>query len=158
VTLTSILILVVIIWIVKLILSRTNSWKNSISLSWKERIKAKQIKKELKEKKENIINPNTEDTSTNEEFQEVIETAVAEKNEEDKSNAENTEEKKDTDKKETAKKQKENIDEENKEEEQESSVFDETTSLDTPSEKVLDEKEKKMIERISIEATSLKNE
>ena len=156
--LTSILILVVIIWIVKLILSRTNSWKNSISLSWKERIKAKQIKKELKEKKENIINPNTEDTSTNEEFQEVIETAVAEKNEEDKSNAENTEEKKDTDKKETVKKQKENVDEENKEEEQESSVFDETTSLDTPSEKVLDEKEKKMIERISIEATSLKNE
>ena len=46
----------------------------------------------------------------------------------------------------------------NKEEEEiESSVFEETKSLDTPSEKVLDDKEKKMIDRITIESNSLKN-
>ena len=49
-----------------------------------------QIKKELKEKKETIINPNTEDTTTNEEFQKVIETAVQEKNEEVKEDNEDT--------------------------------------------------------------------
>ena len=47
--------------------------------------------------------------------------------------------------------------EEKQEETAEASVFDETASLDTPSEKVLDDKEKKMIDRIIIEATTLKN-
>ena len=45
-------------------------------------MKTHQIKKELKEGKEVIINPNAEDTSTDENFQKVIETAVAEKTEE----------------------------------------------------------------------------
>ena len=89
IALTSILVLVIIIWIVKWILSKTNVWKDKISFSWKERIKRKQIKKELKEKKETIINPNTEDESTNVDFQEVIEAAVAEKNEEEKANIDN---------------------------------------------------------------------
>ena len=48
-------------------------------LFWKEKIKSKQIKKELKENKETIINPNAEDTKNDEKFQEIIETAVAEK-------------------------------------------------------------------------------
>ena len=49
-------------------------------------MKAHQIKKELKENKEIIINPNTEDNSTNEEFQKIIESVVAEKNEDDNIN------------------------------------------------------------------------
>ena len=122
--------------------------KNKISHSFKEKRKSHQIKKELKENKETIINPNSEDTKTDEEFQKVIETAVAEKNEEDKAE-ENTEEKKETKKEEKSEKK--------DEEKSESSVFDDTTSLDSPSEKVLDEKEKKLIDRIVIEATSLKN-
>ena len=96
IALTSILALVIIIWIVKWVLSKTNIWKDKISFSWKERIKRRQIKKELEEKKETIINPNTEDESTNEEFQEVIETAVAEKNEEEKANTENNDSKQDS--------------------------------------------------------------
>ena len=64
IALTSILALVIIIWIVKWVLSKTNIWKDKISFSWKERIKRRQIKKELEEKKETIINPNTEDTYT----------------------------------------------------------------------------------------------
>jgi hypothetical protein len=111
--------------------------KNKISFSWKEKIKSLQIKKTLKENKENIINPNSEDTKTDEEFQEVIETAVAEKNEGDKSD-EKIEEK-------------DFKSEEKQEEKSESSVFDDTTSLDTPSEKVLDDKEKKFIDKIIIE-------
>jgi hypothetical protein len=149
IALTSILVLVIIVWIVKWILSKTSVWKDKISFSWKERINRKQIKKELKEKKENIINPNTGDESTDEDFQEVIETAVAEKNEEEKANIENDA---DEIKKESVK------DEANDENNTEASVFDETTSLDTPSEKVLDDKEKKQIERIALESTSLKNE
>ena len=152
VALTSILVLVIIVWIVKRVLSKTNVWKDKISFSWKERINRKQIKKELEEKKDNIINPNTEDESTDEDFQEVIETAVAEKNEEEKANIENDA---DETKKESVKADK---DETNDENNAEASVFDETTSLDTPSEKVLDDKEKKQIERITLESTSLKNE
>ena len=124
--------------------------KDKITLSWKEKIKSFQIKKKLKENKETIINPNTEDTKTDEEFQEVIETAVAEKaEEEEKEKMENMEEKKET--------KKESKSNEKSEENIESSVFDETASLDTPSEKVLDDKEKKIIDRVSIEATALKN-
>ena len=52
---------------------------------------------------------------------------------------------------------KEDKSQEKQEDKSESSVFDETASLDTPSEKVLDDKEKKMIDRIVIEATALKN-
>ena len=82
--------MVVIAWIIKWFLNKSNWVKNKISHSFREKIKSKQIKKDLKENKETIINPNTEDTKTDEEFQKVIETAVAEKNEEDK--AEETEE------------------------------------------------------------------
>lgn len=119
--------------------------KNKISFSWKEKIKSLQIKKTLEENKENIINPNSEDTKTDEEFQEVIETAVAEKAEEDEeeSKSEEKQEKKETKKEEKT--------EEKKEEKSESSIFDDTTSLDTPSEKVLDDKEKKIIDKIIIE-------
>jgi phage I-like protein len=133
--------------------------KDKISFSWKEKIKSKQIKKDLEENKENIINPNTEDTKTDEEFQKVIETAVAEKAEEEENEKkeEKAEEKKE-EKKETKKEEKkEDKSEEKQEEKAEASVFDETVSLDTPSEKVLDDKEKKMIDRIIIEATTLKN-
>ena len=132
---------------------KSNWIKDKISLSWKEKRKAKQIKKELEENKETIINPNTEDTKTDEAFQEVIETAVAEKNEEEK--AEKSDEKEE--KKSAKESKKENKSEEKSEDKSESSVFDETISLDSPSEKVLDEKEKKMIDRIVIEATTLKN-
>ncbi|MBO7505472.1 hypothetical protein J6T66_05085 [bacterium] len=152
VALTSILVLVIIVWVVQWILSKTNVWKDKISFSWKERIKRRQIKKELKEKKETIINPNTEDESTDEEFQEVIETAVAEKNEEEKANIENDS---DESNKESVKEESKEADTENN---TEASVFDETESLDTPSQKVLDDKEKKQIERITIESTALKNE
>ena len=144
IALTSILVLVIIVWIVKWILSKTNIWKDKISFSWKERINKKRIKKELEEKKETIINPNTEDEITNEEFQEVIETAVAEKNEEEKANMENNDAKqdsKDIQKKEELK---------NDEKGSEASVFNETESLDTPSQKVLDDKEKKLIDRITL--------
>ncbi len=141
--LTIILVMVVIAWIIKWFLNRSNWLKNKISFSWKEKIKSLQIKKTLKENKENIINPNSEDTKTDEEFQEVIETAVAEKNEGDKSD-EKIEEK-------------DFKSEEKQEEKSESSVFDDTTSLDTPSEKVLDDKEKKFIDKIIIEWTTLKN-
>ena len=126
--------------------------KDKISFSWKEKIKSLQIKKELKENKETIINPNSEDTKTDEEFQEVIETAVAEKNEEDRKEESENEERRDT-----KKEKKELKSEEKKEERSEASVFDDTVSLDTPSEKVLDDKEKKMIDKIIIEATTLKN-
>ena len=132
--------------------------KDKISFSWKEKRKAHQIKKELEKNKETIINPNTEDTKTDEEFQEVIETAVAEKNEEEeKEKKEEKAEEKKEEKKETKKEQKEEKSDEKQEEKSESSVFDETVSLDTPSEKVLDDKEKKLIDRIIIEATTLKN-
>ena len=154
VALTSILVLVIIVWIVQWVLSKTNVWKDKISFSRKERISRKQIKKELEEKKETIINPNTEDESTDEEFQEVIETAVAEKNEEEKINVEN-----DSDEamKESVKKEEtKNVDD--TENDSETSVFDETVSLDTPSEKVLNDKEKKLIERITLDSTVLKNE
>ena len=147
VALTSILVIIIITWVVKWVLSKTNIWKDKISFSLKEKVKSIQIKKTLEENKENIINPNTEDTKTDEEFQEVIETAVAEKNEEDK--AEEKVEDKEV--------KKESKSEEKQEEKSESSVFDDTTSLDTPSEKILDEKEKKMIDKIIIEATTLKN-
>ena len=139
--------MVVLARIIKWFLNRSNWLKNRISFSWKEKIKSLQIKKTLEENKENIINPNSEDTKTDEEFQEVIETAVAEKNEEDK--AEEKVEEKEV--------KKESKAEEKQEEKSESSVFDDTTSLDTPSEKVLDDKEKKMIDKIVIEATTLKN-
>ena len=139
--------MVVLARIIKWFLNRSNWLKNRISFSWKEKIKSLQIKKTLEENKENIINPNSEDTKTDEEFQEVIETAVAEKNEEDK--AEEKVEEKEV--------KKESKAEEKQEEKSESSVFDDTTSLDTPSEKVLDDKEKKMIDQIVIEATTLKN-
>ena len=146
VILTIILLMAVIARIIKWFLGKSNWLKNKIALSWKEKIKSKQIKKELKENKETIINPNAEDTKNDEKFQEIIETAVAEKNEE-----ENIEENKES----------KNEKKENKsdtiQEDSESSVFDETASLDTPSEKVLDEKEKKMIDRIIIDATTLKN-
>ena len=140
--------MVVIAWIIKWFLNKSNGVKDKISFSWKEKRKSIQIKKDLEENKENIINPNTEDTKTDEEFQKVIETAVAEKNEEDKAE-EKLEEKKET--------KKEDKSQEKQEDKSESSVFDETASLDTPSEKVLDDKEKKMIDRIVIEATALKN-
>jgi len=152
VALTSILVLVIIVWIVQWVLSKTNVWKDKLSFFWKEKIKSKQIRKELKEKKETIINPNTEDESTDEEFQEVIENAVAEKNEEEKANSENNLEEI---KKESAKNESKESD---TEKDIETSVFDETTSLDTPSEKVLDDKEKKQIERITLDSTALKNE
>jgi hypothetical protein len=131
--------MVVIAWIIKWFLNKSNGVKDKISFSWKEKRKSIQIKKDLEENKENIINPNTEDTKTDEEFQKVIETAVAEKAEEEENE------------------KKEEKAEEKKEEKAEASVFDETASLDTPSEKVLDDKEKKMIDRIIIEATTLKN-
>ncbi len=142
--------MVVIAWIIKWFLNKSSWVKNKISHSFKEKIKSKQIKKDLKENKETIINPNTEDTKTDEEFQKVIETAVAEKaEEEEKEKVEEKEEKKETKKEEKA---------ENKSEEKaEPSVFDETPSLDTPSEKILDDKERKLIDRIIIEATTLKN-
>ena len=139
--------MVVIAWIIKWFLNKSNGVKDKISFSWKEKIKSKQIKKDLEENKENIINPNTEDTKTDEEFQKVIETAVAEKAEEEEKEK----------KEEKADEKKENKSEEKQEEKAEASVFDETASLDTPSEKVLDDKEKKMIDRIIIEATTLKN-
>jgi hypothetical protein len=120
---------------------------------WKEKRKSRLIKKDLEENKENIINPNTEDTKTDEEFQKVIETAVAEKAEEEKD--ENTE--KNEDKRENKKEQKETKSNTTSEDKSESSIFDETTSLDTPSEKNLNDKEKNMIDRIIIEATTLKN-
>ena len=150
--------MVVIARIIKRFLNKSNGVKDKISFSWKEKIKSKQIKKDLEENKENIINPNTEDTKTDEEFQKVIETAVAEKAEEEENEKkeEKAEEKKE-EKKETKKEQKEEKSEEKQEEKAEASVFDETASLDTPSEKVLDDKEKKMIDRIIIEATTLKN-
>jgi hypothetical protein len=140
--------MVVIAWIIKWFLNKSNRVKNRISLSFKEKRKSHQIKKELKENKETIINPNTEDTKTDEEFQKVIETAVAEKSEEEKAE-ENAEDKKET--------KKEDKSQGKQEDKPESSVFDETASLDSPSEKVLDDKEKKMIDRIVIEATALKN-
>lgn len=151
--------MVVIAWIIKWFLNKSNGVKDKISFSWKEKRKSIQIKKDLEENKENIINPNTEDTKTDEEFQKVIETAVAEKAEEEENEKkeEKAEEKKE-EKKETKKEEKkEDKTEEKQEEKAEASVFDETTSLDTPSEKVLDDKEKKMIDRIIIEATTLKN-
>ena len=150
--------MVVIAWIIKWFLNKSNGVKDKISFSWKEKRKSIQIKKDLEENKENIINPNTEDTKTDEEFQKVIETAVAEKAEEEENEKkeEKAEEKKE-EKKETKKEQKEEKSDEKQEEKSESSVFDETVSLDTPSEKVLDDKEKKMIDRIIIEATTLKN-
>ena len=112
----------------------------------------------MEENKETIINPNTEDTKTDEEFQKVIETAVAEKAEEENEKKEEKAEEKKEEKKETKKEEKkEDKSEEKQEEKAEASVFDETASLDTPSEKVLDDKEKKMIDRIIIEATTLKN-
>jgi hypothetical protein len=82
----------------------------------------------------------------------VIETAVAEKNEEEKTNIEN-----DSDelKKENTKPESKESD---TEKDTETSVFNETASLDTPSEKVLDDKEKKLIERITLDSTTLKNE
>jgi len=149
--LTIILLMVVLARIIKWFLDRSNWLKNKISFSWKEKIKSLQIKKTLEENKENIINPNSEDTKTDEEFQEVIETAVAEKAEEDEEESKSEEKQ---DKKETKKEEKT---EEKKEEKSESSIFDDTTSLDTPSEKVLDDKEKKIIDKIIIEWTTLKN-
>ena len=150
--LSVILVMVVIAWVIRWFLNKSNLLKNKISISFKEKIKRNQIKKDLKEKKESIINPNTEDTKTDEEFQEVIETAVAERNEEEKAETENLE-----NKKETKKDQKEDKSDGKQEEKAESSVFDDTASLDSPSEKVLDDKEKKMIDRIILESTTLKN-
>ena len=161
ITLTAILIIVMIIWIVKLASSKTKGWENKILDFLKETINTKKIRKKLKEKKDAIINPNIQDTSADEDFQEVIETAVAEKNEEEKNNIENSEKestekitskKEKTDEK-TAKKDDETTDEEN-----EASIFDDTTSMNAPSTKNLDEKEKKQIERITLDATNLKNE
>ena len=120
----------------------------------KDKRKARQIKKDLEEKKETIINPNTEDTKTDEEFQKIIETAVAEKVEEEKEEKSEEKEVKKESKNESKKEEKS---EEKQEEKSESSVFDDTASLDTPSEKVLDDKEKKMIDRIILESTTLKN-
>ena len=157
VILTAILILVVIIWIISLILNKINWLKDKTIVFLKDKRKARQIKKDLEEKKETIINPNTEDTKTDEEFQKVIETAVAEKVEEEKEEKSEVKEDKNESKKETKKEQKEEKSEEKQEEKSESSVFDDTTSLDTPSEKVLDDKEKKMIDRIILESTTLKN-
>jgi len=123
----------------------------------KDKRKARQIKKDLEEKKETIINPNTEDTKTDEEFQKVIETAVAEKVEEEKEEKSEEKEVKKKSKNESKKEEEKEKSEEKQEEKSESSVFEDTASLDTPSEKVLDDKEKKMIDRIILESTTLKN-
>ena len=64
--------MVVIAWIIKWFLNKSNWVKNKISHSFKEKIKSKQIKKDLKENKETIINPNTEDTKTDEEFKSAV--------------------------------------------------------------------------------------
>ena len=149
VILTAILVLVVIIRIIKFVLLQTWWIKDKIFSSRKEKRKSKQIKKKLEENKETIINPNIENTKTDEEFQAVIETAVAEKSEEEKGSNEDKNE---------VKEPKQSKSEGKDEDKSESSVFDETTSLDSPSEKILWDKEKKMIDRISIEAISLKNE
>lgn len=155
VILTAILILVVIIWIISLILNKINWLKDKTIVFLKEKRKTRHIKKDLEENKETIINPNTEDTKTDEEFQKVIETAVAEKAEEEKE--EKKEEKKDEKVENKKEEKKEEKSEEKQEEKSESSVFDDTASLDTPSEKILDDKEKKLIDRIILESTTLKN-
>ena len=144
------LALVIIIRIVKLILSQTGWLKNKIFSSWKEKRSAKQVKKQLEENKETIINPNAEDNNADEDFQEVIESAVAQQTEDEKNEAIDPSSKKDS-KKNNAK------DLQKSEEKAETSVFDKTTSLESPSEKNLSDKEKKQIERISIEAATLKN-
>ena len=153
VTLTAILVLVSIIRIVKFLLSQTGWFKDRVFSFWREKIKSLQIKKELKEDKEKIINPNSEDTKTNEEFQKVIETAVAERAVEEKDEKKNeliydSNEKKKNIKAEEIGHNKETA---------ETSIFEKTISLDTPSEKALNDKEKKMIDRIIIETTTLKN-
>jgi hypothetical protein len=100
-----------------------------------------QIKKELKKKKESIINPKVNNEHTDEDFQEVIETAIAEVNEQ--------QEKTDVNTKESEPKKETN-----------------TTKEPTPKEEVqqisekkeIDEKTKKQIEKIIVEANFLKNE
>ena len=104
----------------------------------------------MEENKETIINPNAEDNNADEDFQEVIESAVAQQTEDEKNEAIDPSSKKDS-KKNNAK------DLQKSEEKAETSVFDKTTSLESPSEKNLSDKEKKQIERISIEAATLKN-
>lgn len=156
--LSAIIAIVLIVWFVQRISSKTNNFGEKIISAWKERVKKKQIKKELKEKKDTIINPNVDDSSTNEEFQEVIETAIAEKNEEEQELAEKEE------KSEWRKDNKDTKDEKKWKEETKSgdeeltSPFDESTTLSSPNEKSLDDKEKKQLDRIILEATSLKNE
>ena len=139
--LTVILILAIIIRIINWFLNKSNWIKNKLTFSLKEKKKTMQIKKELKEKKEAIINPNIEDTTVDKEFQEVIETAVAEKNSWDIDENE-------TNKSEWQNGIKNELAQTTKWEESESSLFNETVSLETPSEKVLDDKEKKQIYRI----------
>lgn len=151
VILTIILILVVLIWVIRRFLSKSNIWKDKLSFSLKEKIKTQQIKKELKEKKDYIINPNAENSDTNEDFQEVIETAVAEQKEDEINNSEisKKDEKSDLKAKESIKQQEKNP--------ENSSIFDESLQLTSPNEKILDDKEKKQIERIILEANSLKD-
>jgi len=154
--LTAILIIALIIWIIKNFSNKSVWVKNKISSSLKEKIKTHQIKKELKENKEAIINPNSEDNSTDEEFQKIIETVVAEKIEDD-NHILNIDEGNNWELKvnEEESLKREEIKQNDKDE---SSVFANITSLDSPSEKVLDEKEKKQVERITLESNSLKNE
>lgn len=145
IALTMILAIVILVRILKLFFSKTSSLNDRFSVFWEERRKNKQIRKELKEKKWSIINPNAEDKNTNEEFQEVIETAIAEKNEWEEQILLEQETNKKEDKK-------------TSEDTETISPFDETTTLSTPNEKILDDKEKKLIDRITLDANFLKNE
>ena len=165
IVLTAILIFLPLSYAILRIVQKTKKvWQKTKDLI-QESYNNQQIKKELKEKKESIINPKIENPDADEDFQEVIETAIAEA-EEEKGEQEGfpTWEKKSdkSDEKPTQKKEEKQASE-NKSAEIPWTETPQPNSLKS-SEWILwnstkiDEKTKKQLDRILVEANFLKNE
>lgn len=119
----------------------------------KERYYSQQIRKELEEKKESIINPKSDDASeTNENFQKVIEDAIEEVSEEDSSPESPVVASEGSHEKESTKVKNEILEEEIPE------IADSTSPSPILEPQPLDPKTQKLLERISVEANFLKNE
>lgn len=139
--LTIIIVAIPVVYFILWLLKHTKKIWSKTKEFIQEKQHKQQIRKELKDKKESIINPKIDNEHTDEDFQEVIETAIAEVNEQQETTEIST-------------KKSEPIPE--KIEEEKTSSLEENKNI--PEKKEIDEKTKKQIEKIIVEANFLKNE
>lgn len=139
--LTIIIVAIPIVYFILWLLKHTKKIWSKTKEFIQEKQHKQQIRKELKDKKESIINPKIDNEHTDEDFQEVIETAIAEVNEQQETTEISTKKSEPTPE---------------KIEEEKTSSLEENKNI--PEKKEIDEKTKKQIEKIIVEANFLKNE